>query len=152
MSFEQTNGRAIALAGCVDGNTPGLAKMSRVAREGDTSLIEAKRARIEVLLDATTAKECRAEAVQVAHDPSCVAEATTQDPLADLTTGRWRAHLVMPGEPHATLASQTGYVTYEKAEAERLGGGLPLAAFYDVESAVGGPWLLYTSDSAGGSP
>lgn len=146
---------AIDLGWCVDGYLLGFEKLNPEASDVHAILNDAQIARIEELFDATPAKECLAEAVQVAHDPSCVAEATTQDPLADLTTGRWRAHLVMPGEPHATLASQTGYVTYEKAEAERLGGSLPLVEFYDVESAAVGPVptpvnVFYMSDLLGG--
>lgn len=42
-------------------------------------------------------------------------------------TGNWRVHLVLPGE-HYGLGDA---VTYEKAEADKYGMGLPLVEFYD---------------------
>lgn len=46
----------------------------------------------------------------------------------DLTTGKWRVHLVMPGERYGLNDAST----YEREDAEEHGHGLPLVEFYDV--------------------
>lgn len=48
--------------------------------------------------------------------------------VPDIITGRWRVHLVMPGDPYG----RGNALTYEHAEAKRYGGGLPLVEFYDI--------------------
>lgn len=48
--------------------------------------------------------------------------------LGDLVTGRWRLHLVMPGERYG----RDGALTYGPEESGGAGRGLPLVEFYDV--------------------
>ena len=50
-----------------------------------------------------------------------------RDPLADLLTGKWRVHLVMPGDRYGR-----NELTYEREIADRHGSGLPLVEFYDT--------------------
>ena len=49
--------------------------------------------------------------------------------LDDLATGRWRAHLVMPGDRYG----RGDALTYTQEDAAR-GGGLPLVEFYDMSA------------------
>lgn len=83
---------------------------------------------IEEWFDALPAKDCLAKADAVAHDPSYKEAAAKPDPLADLTTGKWRVHLVMPGERYG----RDDALTYEPEDAVRNGSGLPLVEFYDT--------------------
>lgn len=46
----------------------------------------------------------------------------------DLTTGKWRVHLVMPGDHYG----RSGSKVYAQAEADKFGSGLPLVEFYDL--------------------
>lgn len=48
--------------------------------------------------------------------------------LADVVTGKWRVHLVYPGEGYGRNES----VIYEAEHAEKYGMGLPLVEFYDT--------------------
>ena len=145
----------IDLGWCIDGNLLGFEKLDPEVSDVHAILTDMQIQHIEDWFDVLPAGECLAKAEAVAHDPTYKETVSKAQPLADLVTGKWRVHLVMPGEYHATLASQTGYVPYEQTDAEHHGGGLPLVEFYDLERSPIGPVptpvnSFYMNDLLGG--
>lgn len=50
--------------------------------------------------------------------------------LPDLTTGKWRVRLVMPGDHYG----RGDVLTYRQEDADRYGSGLPMVEFYDTSA------------------
>lgn len=48
--------------------------------------------------------------------------------MGDLQVGKWRVHLIMPGESYGC----TNSAVYDMEEAEKYGNGLPMVEFYDT--------------------
>ena len=118
----------IDLGWCIDGQLLSFERMDPEASDVHAILTDRQVQHIEEWFDALPADECLAKADAVAHDPSYKVAATRPDPLADLTTGKWRVHLVMPGGRYG----RDDALTYEPEEAVRHGSGLPLVEFYDM--------------------
>lgn len=118
----------IDLGWCIDGQLLSFERMDPEASDVHAILTDRQVQHIEEWFDALPADECLAKADAVAHDPSYKVAATRPDPLADLTTGKWRVHLVMPGGRYG----RDDALTYEPEEAVRHGSGLPLVEFYDT--------------------
>ena len=55
-------------------------------------------------------------------------KAPERDPRADIFSGKWRVHLVYPGEKYG----RNDWCTYEMEEAAKYGMGLPMVEFYDI--------------------
>lgn len=118
----------IDLGWCIDGQLLTFEKLDPEVSDVHAVLTDMQIQHIEGWFDVLPANECLAKADAVAHDPSYKEGTNKADPLADLTTGKWRAHLVMPGEHYG----RDDALTYEPEEAAQHGSGLPLVEFYDT--------------------
>lgn len=118
----------IDLGWCIDGQLLSFEKLDPETSDVRAILTDRQAQHIEEWFDVLPANECLAKADAVAHDPSYKEDANKADPLADLTTGKWRVHLVMPGEHYG----RNDALTYEPEEAVQHGSGLPLVEFYDM--------------------
>lgn len=117
----------IDLGWCIDGYLLSFERLDPEASDARAILTDMQIQHIEEWFDSLPAKDCLAKADAVAHDPSYKEAAPKPDPLADLTTGKWRVHLVLPGEHYG----RGDVLTYEQEDADKH-GSLPLVEFYDV--------------------
>lgn len=113
---------------CVEGTLLGFERLDPEASDVHAILTDMQVQHIEEWFDVLPAESCLAKAEAVAHDPSYRETVPEADPLADLTTGKWRAHLVMPGDRYG----RGDALTYEQQDADRYGSGLPMVEFYDT--------------------
>lgn len=118
----------IDLGWCIEGHLLSFEKLDPEACDVHSILSDMQIKHIEEWFDVTSASDCLAKAVAVAHDHSYKESSDKAAILADFTTGKWRAHLVMPGGHYG----RTGALTYEPEEAAKYGSGLPLVEFYDM--------------------
>lgn len=118
----------IDLGWCIDGRLLSFEKLDPEASSVRAILTDMQISNIMAWFDTLPAEECLAAAEEVAHNPSYKGAAIKPDPLADLTTGKWRVHLVMPGEHYG----RDDVLTYEPEDAVKHGSGLPLVEFYDT--------------------
>lgn len=131
----------IDLGWCIDGQLLGFERLDPEASDVRAILTDMQIAHIEEWFDVLSAENCLAKADAVAHDPSYRETAAKPDPLADLTTGKWRVHLVQEGERYGATGSlvygdaiSSGYPDAGEHynDCQRHGHGLPLVEFYDV--------------------
>lgn len=107
----------IDLGWCIDGQLLGFERIDPEASDVHAILTDTQITNIVAWFDTLPAEECLAAAEEVAHNP-----------FADLTTGKWRVHLVMPGGRYGIDDA----LTYEPEDAVRHGSGLPMVEFYDT--------------------
>lgn len=110
----------VDLGYCIEGDLLGFEKLAPESRDVRAVFTDGQIAAIEAAFDALPVEEALSAAAEIAAWP--------RDPLADLNTGKWRVHLVMPGDHYG----RGDALTYTQEEADKHGGGLPLVEFYDT--------------------
>ena len=111
---------SVDLGYCIEGDLLGFEKVDPEASDVRSVFTDGQIAAIEGAFDVLPASYAMTAASEIA--------AWSCDPLADLNTGKWRVHLVMPGDHYG----RGDALTYEPEEAVRHGSGLPLVEFYDM--------------------
>lgn len=110
----------VDLGYCIEGDLLGFEKLAPESCDVRAVFTDGQIAAIEAAFDALPVEEALSAAAEIAAWP--------RDPLADLNTGKWRVHLVMPGDHYG----RGDALTYTQEEADKHGGGLPLVEFYDT--------------------
>ena len=113
---------SVDLGYCIEGDLLGFEKVDPEASDVRSVFTDGQIAAIEGAFDVLPASYAMTAASEIA--------AWSCDPLADLNTGKWRVHLVMPGDHYG----RGDVLTYEQEDADRHGSGLPLVEFYDTSS------------------
>lgn len=113
---------SVDLGYCIEGDLLGFEKLAPESCDVRAVFTDGQIAAIEAAFDALPAEEALSAAAEIAAWP--------RDPLADLNTGKWRVHLVMPGDHYG----RGDALTYTQEEADKHGGGLPLVEFYDTSA------------------
>lgn len=113
---------SVDLGYCIEGDLLGFEKVDPETSDVRSVFTEGQIAAIEGAFDVLPASYAMTAAEDIALWP--------RHPLADLNTGKWRVHLVMPGDHYG----RGDVLTYEQEDADKHGSGLPLVEFYDTSS------------------
>lgn len=113
---------SIDLGYCMNGDIIGVEKLDPDSCDVRAVFTDGQIAAIEAAFDNLPAEEALSAAEEIAAWP--------RDPLADLNTGKWRVHLVMPGDHYG----RGDVLTYKQEDADRYGSGLPMVEFYDTSA------------------
>lgn len=112
----------VDLGYCIEGDLLDFKKLDPESCDVHAVFTDDQIAAIEAAFDALPAEESLSAAAEIAAWP--------RDPLADLNTGKWRVHLVMPGDHYG----RGDVLTYKQEDADRYGSGLPMVEFYDTSA------------------
>lgn len=113
---------SVDLGYCIEGDLLGFEKVDPETSDVRSVFTDGQIAAIEGAFDVLPASYAMTAAENIALWP--------RHPLADLNTGKWRVHLVMPGDHYG----RGDVLTYEQEDADKHGSGLPLVEFYDTSS------------------
>ena len=113
---------SIDLGYCIEGDLLDFEKLDPESSDVRSVFTDGQIAAIEAAFDSLPAEERLRAATEIAVWP--------RDPLADLNTGKWRVHLVMPRDHYG----RDDALTYEQADADCYGSGLPMVEFYDTSA------------------